>query len=98
MKYSELPRDEEGKIQSDGIDFPVNIPLLSPIRDGEAEVKSLALAEPTLGDMEIVSAIKGIVPGTRRLIALASGVDEDTLKRLGARDYRRINEVLDSFL
>ena len=98
MKYSEMPRDGEGKIIGEDLEFPVEIPLLKPLGDGDDAVTSVLLREVTVADMEIVSAVKGVVKGTRRLIALVAGVDEDTLKSLGGRDYRRINEVLDSFL
>ena len=101
MKYAELPRNKENKIIAENLTFPIEIPLLAPLpppSDGERAVMSVNMREPTLDDMEIVSNVKGLIPGTRRLIALATGVDEDTLKDLKARDYKRINEVLDSFL
>ena len=98
MKYEDLPRDGKGKIIAKGIEFPVRFGLLAPFRDGETEIGMLELREPTLGDIEISAKAKGALAATRRMIALASGVDEDTLKKLGARDYGRINGVLDSFL
>ena len=98
MNYDALPRDDKGKIISREIEFPVRFDLLAPIPDGETEIDMVEMREPTLGDIEISSEVKGALPATRRLIAMTSGVDEDTLKGLRARDYRRVNEVLDSFL
>ena len=98
MKYKDLPRGEKGKIISERIEFPVRFDLLAPIPDGETEIDMVEMREPTLGDIEISSKAKGALPATRRLIAMTSGVDEGALKGLRARDYRRVNEVLDSFL
>ena len=98
MKFDALPRDEKGNIESAAIEFPVRFDLLAPLRDGETTVETIEMREPTLGDIEISAKAKGALPATRRLISMATGVDEDTLRKMGARDYGRVNEVLDSFL
>lgn len=99
MNHKDLPRDSEGSIDIDRVEWPVTIDLRRPVEiDGEL-LERLELREPSAMDIELAWN-RGAGEMTRmvHLVALLAGLKPDSVRRLKGADFLRTARVLNSFL
>ena len=97
MKYRELPRDEQGDILAEEIRFPVEVPLLKPVKADEGTRSVLQVEEPLVRDIEIANREKTRVGAGIVLIALVSDLTPEQARGMGSRDFKRLSELVGSF-
>lgn len=99
MQYKDLPRDEEtGKINALEVEFPIEFPLAAAVESGGVNVDTLSIREPNIGDVEISNREKDGLTRTMRLLSLVAELPVDDVRRMGTRDYARLQELLEVFL
>ena len=98
MKYEELPRDEAGAIKPRQAAFPIEVDLVTSIEVSGATVSALSVREPTVGDIEVVNKERTGLARMLRMITLIADIPPEDLRRMGSRDYVRVQELLESFL
>ena len=98
MEYKDIPKDEDGNIQIEKLEFPIRYPLLAPIRTDGSELKEISLREPTLRDIEVSQKEKSGLPTASRMLTLIADLSPEQVRSMGSRDFARISEVLTSFL
>lgn len=79
----------------------LTIALRKPLVTAKGEVQSLALREPTAGELDKFTraiARDGGVSATLLLINLITGIDKPFLEKLGARDFNAASEYLGAFM
>jgi hypothetical protein len=80
----------------------LTLPLRKPLIEGDGPdavtISSLALREPTAGEMRRAEGLGGNIPITLRVLALVSGVREALIRTLGARDLRAAGDYCAAFV
>ena len=97
-RYDLLPRTAEGEVDVEKVQFPIHLPLLSPITVNGEAIDELVLREPNINDMEIAGRETSDILKMRCLIAQVAELSPDEAGLIGGRDTRRLNELLAHFL
>ena len=98
MKYEELPRDGEGDVIPEGVEFPVEIPLLRPVEENGARLEELSLREPSARDIELCWKAGGEIPRMIHLVAILADMTPGAVRSLKALDFMRASRVISAFL
>ena len=98
MKFKELPRDGDGRIVAEKVEFPVEIGLLRPVEVNGRKIESITLREPTATDIELCWKAGGEVSRMIHLAAQTAGLAPDEVRALKAIDFMRASRLLGSFL
>ena len=98
MEYKEIPKDEDGNIQIEKLEFPILYPLLAPIPADGSQLQEVSLREPTVRDVEVSQKEKSGLPTASRMLTLIADLSPEQVRSMGSRDFARISEVVTSFL
>ena len=98
MKYDELPRDGDGGVIPEGVEFPVEIPLLRPVEADGAKLESISLREPVAVDIELCWKAGGEMSRMIHLVAMLADTAPNTVRGLKAVDFMRATRVVGAFL
>lgn len=99
MHYKDLPRDGRGKVVAEGVRFPVQYPLLTPLESQSRPepLAELEVREPLAGEVEIANKEQTGTATVIRLVSLATSLSTDEVRSLGLRDYNRLSSLLLDF-
>lgn len=99
MRYEDLPRDEKTKgIEFEKLEFPIVYPLLTPLKISGIEAAEIEIREPTVTNLADARKVRDGIGSTVRLLCSVADLSEDEARALGTRDFKRLSEVLESFL
>ena len=99
-KYEDLPRDGDGVIIIEKVEWPVGIDLKRPVEDSHGEtITHLELREPTAADIETAwNAGRGEATRMVRLVSVLAMLKPDDVRRLKAIDFMRAAKTVGAFL
>lgn len=97
-KYEDLPRDGEGGLDAESIEFPVEISLLRPIEAGGRKIESISLREPSALDVELCWKRDGEMTRMVYLLASLAELSPDEVRALKSVDFMRAAKVAGAFL
>ena len=94
MKYKDLPRNENGEIQADKVEFPVEYTLLRPV----GEHSQAVMREPTVLDLEMSRKKKNEMESGITMMSNLLELTPEEVRGMSTRDYSRLSEVIAAFL
>lgn len=98
MKYQELPRDGDGGVIPEKVEWPVEIELLRPVEQDGQKLESLSLREPTAVDIELCWKAGGEIPRMIHLLAQLGDLSPEQVRSMKAVDFMRATRVAGAFL
>ncbi len=98
MKYEDIPRDGDGEVIAEKVEFPLEIPLLRPVETNGRKLESITLREPEAVDVELCWKVPSEMSRMILLLSTLASLAPDDVRALKSLDFMRVAQVIGAFL
>ena len=98
MKFEDLPRDGDGNVIPDQVEWPLEYALVRPVESGGRKIEEVTLREPDTTDLELSWKAKSEVGRMIVLIATIGSLSPEDVRAFKAIDFTRLAKAVGDFL